>query len=144
MSDDGKDTEESLSRLKAIREQKKLEQFLSTIDVNLKPVIDTTKNRSVTDDVLFNMSATQHIERLTGKNAFVFLFLLRSRLVEESEPVPRADASRDRLRGGHPSALPEAHQHDPPRQVLPPWGARGVRGGACSERHAEGGDGSGA
>lgn len=72
MSDDGKDTEESLSRLKAIREQKKLEQFLSTIDVNLKPVIDTTKNRSVTDDVLFNMSATQHIERLTGKNAFVF------------------------------------------------------------------------
>lgn len=71
MSDDGEDTQESLSRLKAIREQKKLEQFLTTIDSNLKPVVDTTKNRNVTDDVLFNMSAIQHIERLTGKNAFV-------------------------------------------------------------------------
>ena len=71
MSDDGEDMQESLSRLKAIREQKKLEQFLTTIDSNLKPVVDTTKNRNVTDDVLFNMSAIQHIERLTGKNAFV-------------------------------------------------------------------------
>lgn len=71
MSDDGEDTQESLSRLKAIREQKKLEHFLTTIDSNLKPVVDTTKNRNVTDDVLFNMSAIQHIERLTGKNAFV-------------------------------------------------------------------------
>ncbi len=71
MSDDGEDTQESLSQLKAIREQKKLEQFLTTIDSNLKPVVDTTKNRNVTDDVLFNMSAIQHIERLTGKNAFV-------------------------------------------------------------------------
>ena len=71
MFDDGEDTQESLSRLKAIREQKKLEQFLTTIDSNLKPVVDTTKNRNVTDDVLFNMSAIQHIERLTGKNAFV-------------------------------------------------------------------------
>lgn len=71
MSDDGEDTQESLSRLRAIREQKKLEQFLTTIDSNLKPVVDTTKNRNVTDDVLFNMSAIQHIERLTGKNAFV-------------------------------------------------------------------------
>lgn len=71
MSDDGEDTQESLSRLKAIREQKKLEQFLTTIDSNLKPVVDTTKNRNVTDDMLFNMSAIQHIERLTGKNAFV-------------------------------------------------------------------------
>ena len=71
MSDDGEDTQESLSRLKAIREQKKLEQVLTTIDSNLKPVVDTTKNRNVTDDVLFNMSAIQHIERLTGKNAFV-------------------------------------------------------------------------
>lgn len=71
MSDNGEDTQESLSRLKAIREQKKLEQFLTTIDSNLKPVVDTTKNRNVTDDVLFNMSAIQHIERLTGKNAFV-------------------------------------------------------------------------
>ena len=71
MSDDGEDTQESLSRLKAIREQKKLEQFLTTIDSNLKPVVDTTKNRNVTHDVLFNMSAIQHIERLTGKNAFV-------------------------------------------------------------------------
>lgn len=40
MSDDGEDTQESLSRLKAIREQKKLEQFLTTIDSNLKPVVE--------------------------------------------------------------------------------------------------------
>ena len=71
MSDNGEDTQESLSRLKAIREQKKLEQVLTTIDSKPKPVVDTTKNRNVTDDVLFNMSAIQHIERLTGKNAFV-------------------------------------------------------------------------
>lgn len=44
MADDDTNTHEELSRLKQIREQKRLEQFLSTIDTGLKPVIDTEKN----------------------------------------------------------------------------------------------------
>ena len=71
MADDDTNTHEELSRLKQIREQKRLEQFLSTIDTGLKPVIDTEKNRSVTDDSIMELTALQHIERLTGKNAFV-------------------------------------------------------------------------
>lgn len=43
MADDDTNTHEELSRLKQIREQKRLEQFLSTIDTGLKPVIDTEK-----------------------------------------------------------------------------------------------------
>ena len=71
MADDDTNTHEELSRLKQIREQKRLEQFLFTIDTGLKPVIDTEKNRSVTDDSIMELTALQHIERLTGKNAFV-------------------------------------------------------------------------
>ena len=71
MADDDTNAHEELSRLKQIREQKRLEQFLSTIDTGLKPVIDTEKNRSVTDDSIMELTALQHIERLTGKNAFV-------------------------------------------------------------------------
>ena len=72
MSDDGVTVEEGLSRLKAIREQKKLEEFLSGVDQDFKPVIDTQKDRVVSDDSAFlDMTARQHIERLTGKNAFV-------------------------------------------------------------------------
>ena len=71
MADDDTNTHEELSRLKQIREQKRLEQFWSTIDTGLKPVIDTEKNRSVTDDSIMELTALQHIERLTGKNAFV-------------------------------------------------------------------------
>jgi hypothetical protein len=63
-----------LSRLKSIREQKKLEAFFSSVDSSLKPVVDTQKDRSVSDTPIFEMTAIQHIERLTGKNAFV-LFL---------------------------------------------------------------------
>lgn len=72
MSDDGVSVEEGLSRLKAIREQKKLEEFLSGMDQDFKPVVDTQKDRVVSDDSAFlDMTARQHIERLTGKNAFV-------------------------------------------------------------------------
>ena len=74
MSDDGTSIEEGLSRLKQIREQKKLEEFLTGIDKDFKPVIDTQKDRSVTDDAVTELSAIQHIERLTGNNAFVILF----------------------------------------------------------------------
>lgn len=75
MSDDEGGVSEGMSRLKKIREQKKLEQFLATIDEGLKPIIDTEKDRKVTDDAIFEMTALQHIERLTGKNAFVELYL---------------------------------------------------------------------
>ena len=77
MSDDGTTVAEGLSRLKAIREQKKLEEFLTGVDKDFKPVIDTQKNRKVSDDSSFlEMTARQHIERLTGKNAFViFVFV---------------------------------------------------------------------
>lgn len=71
MTDDGTTVEEGLSRLKAIREQKKLEEFLSGVDQDFKPVIDTQKDRKVSDDDILEMTAIQHIERLTGKNAFV-------------------------------------------------------------------------
>lgn len=71
MTDDGTTVEEGLSRLKAIREQKKLEEFLSGVDQDFKPVIDTQKDRKVSDDNILEMTAIQHIERLTGKNAFV-------------------------------------------------------------------------
>lgn len=74
MSDDGTTIEEGLSRLKAIREQKRLEEFLSGVDQDFKPVIDTQKNRTVSDDDSFlEMTAIKHIERLTGKNAFVLI-----------------------------------------------------------------------
>lgn len=74
MTDDGTTVEEGLSRLKAIREQKKLEEFLSGVDQDFKPVIDTQKDRKVSDDDILEMTAIQHIERLTGKNAFVRVF----------------------------------------------------------------------
>ena len=63
MSDDDQSTEEGLSRLKAIRENKKLEEFLA--------VVDTQKSRSVSDEGIIHMTAIQHVERLSGKNAFV-------------------------------------------------------------------------
>ena len=75
MSDDEGGVSEGMIRLKKIREQKKLEQFLATIDEGLKPIIDTEKDRKVTDDAIFEMTALQHNERLTGKNAFVKLCL---------------------------------------------------------------------
>ena len=75
MADDADSIAEGMSRLKAIRESKKIEEFLSKVNVGFKPVIDTEKDRKVTDDVIFQMTAAQHIERLTGKHAFVGLFV---------------------------------------------------------------------
>ena len=71
MSDDDQSTEEGLSRLKAIRENKKLEEFLASVNKDFKPVVDTQKSRSVSDEGIIHMTATQHVERLSGKNAFV-------------------------------------------------------------------------
>ena len=71
MSDDDQSTEEGLSRLKAIRENKKLEEFLASVNKDFKPVVDTQKSRSVSDESIIHMTAIQHVERLSGKNAFV-------------------------------------------------------------------------
>ena len=71
MSDDDQSTEEGLSRLKAIRENKKLEEFLASVNKDFKPVVDTQKSRSVSDEGIIHMTAIQHVERLSGKNAFV-------------------------------------------------------------------------
>ena len=71
MSDDDQSTAEGLSRLKAIRENKKLEEFLASVNKDFKPVVDTQKSRSVSDDGIIHMTAIQHVERLSGKNAFV-------------------------------------------------------------------------
>ena len=65
MSDDDQSTEEGLSRLKAIRENKKLEEFLASVNKDFKPVVDTQ------DEGIIHMTAIQHVERLSGKNAFV-------------------------------------------------------------------------
>ena len=63
MSDDEGGVSDGISRLKKIREQKKLEQFLATIDDGLKPVIDTEKDRKVTDDAIFQMHSCLLIAR---------------------------------------------------------------------------------
>ena len=75
MSDDDSVIESGLSRLRSIRQDKKLEEFYSSINKDFKPVIDTQKNRSVSDDGIIHMTAIQHVERLSGKNAFVLLAL---------------------------------------------------------------------
>ena len=73
MSDDDSTIASGLSRLRSIRQDKKLEEFLTSINKDFKPVIDTQKNRSVSDDNILHMTALQHVERLSGKNAFVLL-----------------------------------------------------------------------
>ena len=91
---DNSTLEEGLSRLKAIRQQKKLEAFLSTLDDDSKPVIDTSLDRNVTDESNFlSLSVKNHIERLTGENAFVSSFQLYLSIVEEFESLPSAHAS---------------------------------------------------
>lgn len=76
MSDDEGTASEGISRLKKIREQKKLEQFLSSIDVDFKPVIDTEKDRNVSDESIYELTAMQHVQRLSGKNAFVGMIVI--------------------------------------------------------------------
>ena len=72
MDIDNSTIEEGLSRLKSIRQQKRFEAFLSTVEEDIKPVIDTSLNRNVTDESDFlSHSAKSHIERLTGEHAFV-------------------------------------------------------------------------
>lgn len=71
MSDDGESTAEGISRLQKIRQQKTLEDFLAKVNVEFKPVIDTEKDRHVSDHAILELTAKQHVERLSGKNAFV-------------------------------------------------------------------------
>lgn len=105
MSDDGESAAEGISRLRKIRQQKCLEDFLSKVDVEFKPVIDTEKDRHVSDHAILELTAMQHVERLSGKNAFVgytayahsithiAVILYYYLLVEKPQPLPCAHAS---------------------------------------------------
>ena len=68
-------------------------------------MIDTQKNRSVSDDGIIHMTAIQHVERLSGKNAFVYLVVLCLMIVEKPESIPRADAPRNSVGRRHPPTL---------------------------------------
>ena len=144
MDIDNSTIEEGLSRLKSIRQQKRFEAFLSTVEEDIKPVIDTSLNRNVTDESDFlSHSAKSHIERLTGEHAFVgysfvcslshslihsfilsfspFLLLSFSPslthlfIVEESESLSSTHAPHRCFKRGYPSAVFEDGQHDPSR-----------------------------
>ena len=107
MSDDGESAAEGISRLQKIRQQKSLEDFLSKVDAEFKPVIDTEKDRHISDHAILELTAMQHVERLSGKNAFVgykclctlyhssVVILYYYLLVEKSQPFSCAHASRN-------------------------------------------------
>ena len=71
MANDGESAAEGISRLQKIRQQKCLEDFLAKVNEGFKPVIDTEKDRRVSDNDIIELTAIQHVERLSGKNAFV-------------------------------------------------------------------------
>ena len=84
---DGSSTIESgLSRLRSICQDKKLEEFDSSINEDFKPVIDRQKNRSVSDSRIVHMTSTLHKEHLSEKNVFTLLVLPFPILVIKIQP----------------------------------------------------------